>query len=630
MNWRTTFVLAAIVLAVFAYFRFFELKQPSTEEAKRQAQNVINFERAKIDGVVIQNGDDKVEMRRRDNKWRLETPIKDQADGSLIENLLSDLESWQKDATISAKEIDADKSKLNEYGLNKPKLRLKLTGQERPPEILFGKDAALEGKMYVRLEDSKETFLAGQSIKKDIDKKPEEFRDRKLTDLSTAQVSRLILKTPAGEMGLQKKGDHWDIMKPLRARADEQQVRDLIAHVTSARIQQFVADDRGDLHAYGLAEPRGSITLFGQEEKKDQKVEIGGSIKVFGQEDKGQMLQIGAVSPKEKDQAYVRFAPRGFVYTLPKRIEEVLNTKPDDLRDHHLVRIDTNILDRITIDAPGKGKTVLARKGDDWTIASRKNTPARSGEVRRFIDTLQNEQVTRFVEDVASNLQKYGLDKPQLQLTLSSFASENTAETRAGEQAFATITFGKVDGDKVYARLADEPFVVAVRRTLIDQISTNPLQWQELSIFKFKPEQIHRLSVTTDKEVSLERDQANQWHWLQGTGQINQTNVQSVLNTLSGLHAVRWLGSGAAQQGFEKPQVVLAFTTSADNKASQMLTIAAQNSDDTSFARVDGREGTFAISNSDANTLRLPLASQAIAPPNTSPTAATSSPAPRQ
>ena len=213
------------------------------------------------------------------------------------------MESWQKDATISAKEIDADKSKLNEYGLNKPKLRLKLTGQERPPEILFGKDAALEGKMYVRLEDSKETFLAGQSIKKDIDKKPEEFRDRKLTDLSTTQVSRLILKTPAGEMELQKKGDHWDIMKPLRARADEQQVRDLIAHVTSARIQQFVADDRGDLHAYGLAEPRGSITLFGQEEKKDQKVEIGGSIKEFGQEDNGQLLQIGAVSPNEKDQA---------------------------------------------------------------------------------------------------------------------------------------------------------------------------------------------------------------------------------------------------------------------------------------------------------------------------------------
>src|SRR5207237_8567343 len=160
----------------------------------------------------------------------------------------------KKDATTAAKEIEADKNKLKEYGLAKPKLKLKLTRPEELPEIFFGKDAALEGKMYVRFENSKETFLAGQSIKKDIDKKPEDFRDRKLTDLSTAQVSRLILKTPAGAMEMQKKGDHWDIMKSLRARADEQQVRDLIAHVTSARIQQFVADDRGVLHAYGLAE----------------------------------------------------------------------------------------------------------------------------------------------------------------------------------------------------------------------------------------------------------------------------------------------------------------------------------------------------------------------------------------
>jgi hypothetical protein len=629
MNWRTTLILAAIALAVFAYLRFFEMKQPSTEEARRQAQNMVNFDRNKIDGIVIQNGDEKIEIRRRENKWRLETPIKDQADGALVENLLSDLENWQKEGTIPVKDIEADKSKLNEYGLNKPKLKLKLIGQGRPPEILFGKDAALEGRMYVRFENSKETFLARQSVKKDIDKKAEEFRDRKLTDLIAAQVRRITLKTPAGEMELEKKGDHWDILKPLRARADDEKVGDLIAQITTARIQQFVADDHGDLRPYGLAEPRGSITLFGQEEKKDQKVEIGEAIKVFGREDKGQTLQIGSVPEKEKDQIYVRFAPRGFVYTLPRKIEEALNTKPADLRDYHLVRIDTNILDRITIDTPGKGKTALARKDGNWTIASQKNAPADSGAVRRLIDALQNERVTKFVEDVASNLPKYGLDKPQMQLTFSSFASENTAETKAGEQPFATIAFGKGDGDNVYARLADEPFVVAVRRGLLDQISTDPLQWQELSIFKFKPEQIHRLSVLADRELSLERDENNRWRWLKGSGEINQTNVQSLLNTLSNLHAVRWLGATTPQHGFEKPQLVLTFTTSPDDKTLHTLTIGAGTNDGMSWARVEGRDGTFAISNPDLNALRLPLASQAASSPGPS-GSATASPISKQ
>lgn len=616
MNWRYTLTLAVVALAGVAYFQLFEMKRPSTEESRRQAQNVVNFDRNKIDRIVIKNGDQQIEMRRRDNKWRLETPIKDQADGALVENLLSDLESWQKEGTIPAKDIQADKSKLNEYGLNNPKLKLKLLGQTRPPEILFGKDAALEGRMYVRLQNSKETFLARQSIRKDIDKKPEEFRDRKLTDLTTAQVRRIALKTSAGEMELEKKGDHWDIIKPLRARADDGKVGDLISQITSARIQQFVADDRGDLRPYGLAEPRGSITLFDEAQGKDQKVEIGESIKVFGREDKGQALQIGSVPEKEKDQVYVRFNPRGSVYTLPKKTDEILNTRPADLRDNHLVRIDTNILDRITIDAPGKGKTVLARKEGNWTIATRNNAPADSDAVQRLIDTLQNERVTRFVEDVASNLPKYGLDKPRIQLTFSSFASENTAETKAGEQPFTGIAFGETESDNVYARLTDEPFVVAVRRGLLDQISPDPLQWQELSIFKFKPEQIHRLSVTTEKEFSLERDQNNQWHWLKGSGRINQANVQSLLNSLSSLHATRWLGATTPQHGFEKPQLMLGFTTSPDNKASHKLTVGAQNNDGTWCAHVDGREGTFAISNADFSALKLPLEGQATASPS--------------
>ena len=600
MKSKTTLILLVITAAVFAYMFFYERKAPTTEEARRQAQNVVNFSREKIDGIVIQNGDDKIDLRRRDKKWRLETPIKDQADSSLIENLLLDLESWQKDATIPAKELEADKGKLNEYGLSKPKLRLKLRGKDAPREILFGKDAALEGKMYVRLENSKETFLAAQSIKKEIEKKATEFRDRKLTDLITAQVSRVVLKTATGEMELQKKGDHWEIVKPLRARGDDQKIADLIAQMTTARIQQFVADDRGDLHPYGLAEPRGSITLFAQDDKSAGRTDSSRG-------EQGQVLQIGGAAEKEKDQVYVRFSPRAFVYTLPKKIEEILNTKPNDVRDRHLVRIDTNILDRITIDAPGKGKTVLARKEENWTIASSKNAPANSSEVRHLIDTLQNEQVTKFAEEVASDLPKYGLDKPQLQLTFSSFASENTAETKAGERPFATIAFGKVDGDNVYARLGDEPFIVAVRRGLLEQVFTDPLQWQELSIFKFKPEQIHRFSVVTDKELTLVRGANNQWSWLKGTGAIDQVNVQSLLNTLSMLHAVRWFGSTAPQHAFEKPQLVITFTTSPDDKASHKLTVGAAAPDGMWFARVDEREGTFVISNPDFNALCLSL-----------------------
>jgi hypothetical protein len=592
-------VLFALALGIGLFIGLYERNRPNTKEANRREQNVINFDRDKIDGLVIQNGDERIELKRTDKKWRLESPVKDLADGSTVENLLFDLEDWKKDATISGKEIESDKNKLSEFGVAKAKLRLKLLGQNAPPEILFGNNAALEGKTYLRLENSKDVFIASQSIKTQISKKPEEFRDRKLTDAVATQVTRLSVKTGAGEMELQKHADHWQIVKPLRARADDQKVNDLIAQITTSRIAQFIADDAGDLHPYGLTEPRGTVTIFTADDKS------GGHMN-SSHGDQGQILQIGGVPEKQKDEVYVRFMPRKFVYTLPNKIETILTTKPNDLRDRHLIRFDQNQLDRITIEAPGKAKTVLARKDQNWTIVNLNNQPANAAEARRLIDLLNNEQVTNFVADVASDLPKYGLDKPQLTVALSSFASENTAETSAGEHPLATIAFGKIDGQNVFARVGEEPFVVAVRRSMIDNIFADPLQWRELAVFKFKPEQIHRLAVFTDREQSLVRRANNEWQWVAGNGPINTVNVQSLLNTLASLHAVRWVTNVPAG-AFDKPQLVITFTTSADDKAEHKLTIAAPLPDGTSLARTGEQEGAFVISNPDLNALRASL-----------------------
>ncbi|HJT82600.1 MAG TPA: DUF4340 domain-containing protein [Chthoniobacterales bacterium] len=617
MNWKTTTVLFAVVLGLGLYIKFYESKQLGTYDAEKHARNVVNFDRDKIDGIVIQNGDDKIELRRHDQNWRLETPVKDQADSLVVDNLLSGLENWQKQSTIPAKEIDADKGRLAEFGLNKPKLRLKLTGPGAPPEIWFGKDAALEGRMYVRFDNSKDVFVANSPIKKDIEKKADEFRDKKLTDLLATQVNKLVLKTSAGEMELEKKGDHWEIVKPMRARADDQKVGDLIAQITNARIEQFVAEDKGDLNPYGLAQPKGSITLFAGGDKSGKAETPAGQ---------GQMLQIGSVPEKNPEQIYVRFSARGFVYTLPKKIESILQTQPNDLRDRHLIRFDRNILDRLTIEAQGKPKVVLARKNEAWTIASRNDAPANAGDANRLVESLSNEQVTKFVEDVASNLAKYGLDKPQLQLTLSSFATENTAETKAGERPFGTIAFGRTEGDDVYARVGDEPFVVAVKKSTVENIKTDPVQWQSLAIFNFKPEQIHRISVTTDRELILTRGPNNEWTAAKETTPLNQANVQTLVNSLATLHAVRWLGTNAPPKAFDKPPIVISFTTSPDDKAVHKLTIGAADAQGVWPAKVDEREGVFALNAADVNVLRQSLIQPPVTP---SPTpAATASPSP--
>ncbi|MEO8043485.1 MAG: DUF4340 domain-containing protein [Spartobacteria bacterium] len=599
MKTRTTLLLLIFVVALGVWIKFFESKKPNTAEAKREAGNVVNFDREKLAGITIQNGDDRIELRRQAGKWRLIAPVKDQADGAVVDNLISDLESWRKEGSIASKDVTAEKGRLTEFGLVQPKLRLRLTGPEMPPEIWFGKDTAFEGQMYVRFANAKEVYIATQTVRTDIAKKSDDFRDRKLTDLTTAQVTRAVLKSAAGEIELAKKNEHWEIVKPLQARGDDQKIGDLLAQVTNARIQEFVADDKGDLHAYGLSEPRGAITVFGADDKE------------------GRTLQLGQVAEKIKDAIYVRYLPRNAVYALPKKTDEILTVRPNDLRDRHLVRLDTNNLDRLNIEATGQPKTVLARKDQNWTIASRSDQLANGDEVRRLLDTLNNQEVTRFVTDTATELPKYGLDQPQVKLTFSSFASENTAETGAGEHPYLSLSFGKTEGDEVYARVGEEPFIVAVNRALLDQIWVDPLRWQTLPVFSFKPNAIHRLSRVTDREESLVRSGTKEWKWIKGSGDVDTADVQSLLNTLASLRAVRWVGATTPAHGFEKPMLVLTFTTSPDDKAMHKLTIGNRTDDQMWFAKVDGRDGTFVVNQPDLNALRLPLTK---AMPSPSPT----------
>jgi hypothetical protein len=88
--------------------------------------------------------------------------------------------------------------------------------------------------------------------------------------------------------------------------------------------------------------------------------------------------------------------------------------------------------------------------------------PADSGKVQRLIDILNNTEAKNFVDDTAADLQPFGLDQPVLTIRLSSFSSENTAEASKGETPLATVQFGKTEGDSIFARLAEEPFVVSV------------------------------------------------------------------------------------------------------------------------------------------------------------------------
>ncbi len=608
MKLKNTLILLLVAGAIYAFIYFFESKQPTTQEATAKAGRVVTFDRDKVTGITIKNTETKIDLHKRDGSWYIDAPIKDRADSMAISQLFTTAENLKSESAIPTDK--GGKDMLKEFGLASSDTRVTFTGDSKPVELLIGKDAAVEGKVYVRQEDSKTAHVISNDLKNQLSKKLDEFRDHRLTDVSATQVEKVQFKTKAGEIELSRNGKDWSLEKPFKARGNDQKVGDLISQAANAQVDSFVAD-ASNLASLGLQEPRGTVSLTKEGSKEPVVLQIGGDVE------------------KQKDKIYAKVSTRDAVLVVPKSVEKLLDTKPTDVRDRNLVRFTPDIVDRINIESPGKEKIVLARKGESWVrkTADGKDLPVNVAAANRLLTDLQNQQVMSFVADVATELPKYGLDQPQVTVTLSSYSSENTAETKAGEKPIVAILFGKTDGENVYAKLDDEPFVVSVSQSLLTNVMTDPLQWQALSIYKNKPEDITSLEITREGQpaLTLERDKDKNWALAKGDGKLNQVNVQSLVNTLSGLRAMRWIGATTPEHGLAQPKTTVTFKTASGGGK---LILGAQSPDAATYASADGLTGTFGVSQPDMTAFQLPLLEGAPASPAPAPAPAPANPAP--
>ena len=69
MKTRTTLILLAVAVAAAVYIKFYESKGPNTEESKRLAGNVVNFERDGLEGIMAKRADSQYLSGARTDNW---------------------------------------------------------------------------------------------------------------------------------------------------------------------------------------------------------------------------------------------------------------------------------------------------------------------------------------------------------------------------------------------------------------------------------------------------------------------------------------------------------------------------------------------------------------------------------
>lgn len=596
MKPRTTLTLVAVGGCFFAYIWFVEKNQKTTRELEDTSTKVVEIDQEKIQSIILKNGESQIELLKNEAAWRVQAPLQDRADTPSINQLLSLVSGLRHDSKIVLEKAQ-EKEKLKEFGVDVSDTQLRLKSDKgKETVLLIGKDSAVDGKVYVRLDGSNDVYVIRNELRNQVTKKADDFRDKKLSDTAPSLVQKIHLKSGETELELERKNNHWNFNKPMSARAADQKINDLLANILNAQVSQFLPEPA--TAEQGLTEPRATVTFTVEGQKEPLTLNIG----------------TAPAGDENKEKSHAKFSGRAAVTVLANSaLDPLLKARLADLRDRKLLRVEADVVDRLTIESQAGEKFVLARKGEGW-VRKNGDTDVAINEAiaSRLLTELLAAEATNLVADAAESAEeaeKYGLAKPQLKVTLSSFASENTAETKAGEKPLATLLFGAVEGDSGYAKLEQEPFILAAPKALISGIPTHPVQLQPLTLAEVKADEVTKLQITSgDTTVSVEKKE-NEWKLSTGEGTVNQSAVQGVLGVLANLRAQKWVGpTDAAAQGLEKPELTVVVDIKAGDKSSTLtLKIGSATEDNSLFATVSGKEGTCSISRADRESLGIKL-----------------------
>ncbi len=448
MRLRTTLILAGALLGLAALVFLLNRRLPSAQEEWHRIQGLA-IDHAKVNELQILNGDVRLAFSRKGDSWLMVKPIRDRADNGRIEQVLRAVKSLRLEAVLSdLGRGDHKRSALKDFGLLKPRLTLELRAGKSLRTIEFGNDSAVPRQSYARLEGDSAVVVIPSELKTLISNRIDYFRDHRLIPFGSDEIDDLSLSSPNGAIDMRRSQGSWELLSPIRARASDQAVAQILHELEATSILSFQSSSR----------PGGTVT-----ESSDRKIAIrAGSSQIN--------LEFGSPESAQSNQISLKISDRPSPVTVGTLLTRLFEIKPNDLRDRKIVRLNPDLIDRITIERPGQPKLVLQRHENHWRINPFGWT-VDADRVNRLIGSLNEQNASAFVSDTAVDLARYGLNRPSWNITFSSYASENTAESNAGEQPLVTLLFGRNEGSNTFARIAEEPYIFTVSQAIVSDLS---------------------------------------------------------------------------------------------------------------------------------------------------------------
>lgn len=421
-----------------------DLAKPVTELRDR---TVLAFDRKGVGQVDLQLSGEALTLESAEaGKWRLTKPRVLPADPDVVADFLEKLDG------AKAKEFveDAPRS-LAPYGLDHPTTVTLWIGKDKERasrSLLFGREDKGKKGVYVMRSGEPGVMLVGEELWAAVPKTMGVLRDKVVLAYQYDKVSRVELAGPRGPLTLERDGIGWKITAPEALKADTGAVNGVLWRIRDLRASGFLAEDAAAIPRL-LPKPEVTVRLWEEGAKEPQVLLLAASRETRG----GQPAALAAVEG------------RGPVVLVDGKVLDDLARGADDLRDKSLLpAFEMSDVKRARV-VSGGAPLVVERKGEsDWQVVE----PKRGGtKERRVADLLLSLKALRWksiVSPKGDDAARFGLDKPELEVTL----------LKADGGEIAGLLVGKSEGPQTYVKLKTSPTVYAVDSRLIRDLQKAP------------------------------------------------------------------------------------------------------------------------------------------------------------
>ena len=435
MKFRNTLLLLLITAAVGAYVYFYEIKGGEKRDKEKEiAGKLLEIKKDSVSAITIKP--DGIELKKIGPTWELLAPVQYQADDGTVSTLLSSLESAQRDQ----KDIAQARSEHAGFGLDPARAELIVRHEKGRQDTLYLGDSNVTSTMvYARVNHDPQVMLTSSSLSNNAKKALLDWRNKDLLVFDNNAANRLLLTTPKNHFELKKENGKWQMLAPIKASADESKISSLLSRVRYGRINEFTTEQVSDAKPFGLDKPAYEFAVF------------------FGANDAQKAVSFGK---KDGANFYARDPARPQVFKVDTSLVKDLDVGVMDLRNKKIAEFENWNADFVELNYVDTLKIVCEKDtADTWQIKSPESKKAKSWEISNITGGLSGMEATAFVEENATDLKKYGLDKPRLMVTI---------KQKGNEVARALI--GKEKGDRVYAKAANNAIVVEVKKEDADKL----------------------------------------------------------------------------------------------------------------------------------------------------------------